>query len=343
MTSFGKILGIPVLLVLVLGTGVYAYYQLPYDDLERPVRVVVPEGATFDQTAKLLDDRGVVRFPLLFSQVARLLGKDRDIRAGEYTLHSSMSPREVLQRLSRGEVALHKITVPEGLTVKQIASLLEEKGLASREEILEASAEAGFLRTLGIEEDSLEGYLFPDTYFFAMGLAPREILRAMVRRFMSAYDPVLRARQAGKGWSLHKVVTLASIVEKETGSRKEMPLIASVLINRLSRGMPLQCDPTVIYGIEDFDGNLTRKDLRRPNPYNTYLNKGLPPGPICNPGLDALKAVLYPADTSYLYFVSRNDGTHLFSRTLKEHNRAVEKYQKRRGKSSSGARPKFSH
>ena len=151
MTSIGKILGIPVLLVLILGMGVYAYYYLPYDDLKQPVRLVVPEGATLDQTAKLLDDRGVVRFPFVFSQMARLLGKDRDIRAGEYSFHSSMSPRDVLQRLSRGEVALHKITIPEGLTVRQVALLLEKKGLASREEILEASLEPGFLRELGIE------------------------------------------------------------------------------------------------------------------------------------------------------------------------------------------------
>jgi len=333
VTILGKIFGTLVLLVLILGMGVYAYYNLPYDDSMRPVRLVVPEGATLDKTAGLLEEQGVIRFSLVFARMARVMGKDRSIRAGEYSLHSSMSPREVLRILCRGEVVLHKITVPEGFSVKQIATLIEERGFASRENILAESREVGFIKAFGFEGNSLEGYLFPDTYHFAMGIPPGEILKAMVQRFHSVYGPALRARQAEKGLRLHEVVTMASIVEKETSSRKEMPLIASVLANRLRIGMPLQCDPTVIYGIEDFDGNLTRKHLRTPNPYNTYVNKGLPPGPICNPGLDALKAVLSPADTAYLYFVSKNDGTHLFSPTLKEHNRAVEKYQKRRGKS----------
>jgi UPF0755 protein len=334
----GKILGILALLLLLLGMGVYAYYHLPYDDRIRPVRFVVPEGATLDQTAKLLEEAGLVRVPFAFSRLARLLGKDRIIRAGEYNLHSSMSPREVLDILCRGEVVLHKATIPEGWTVRQIAELLEQSGIADREEILKASQNESFIEAFGFESDSLEGYLFPDTYHFAMGLSPAEILKAMVGRFHSVYGPELRATQADKGLSLHEVVTMASIVEKETGSREEMPLIASVIANRMRIGMPLQCDPTVIYGIEDFDGNLTREQLRRPGPYNTYLNKGLPPGPICNPGLDALKAVLDPAETDYLYFVSKNDGTHLFSPTLEEHNRAVDKYQRRRGKSSGGSR-----
>jgi UPF0755 protein len=332
MTILGKILGTLVLFLVILGMSVYAYYNLPYDDRMRPVHVVVPEGATLDQTAGLLEDQGVIRFHPLFARIVWVMGKDRSIRAGEYSLHSSMSPREVLQMLCRGEVVLHKVTIPEGFTLKQIATLLEKSGVASAQEILAESRKVGLIEAFGFEGDSLEGYLFPDTYYFARGLPPEEILKAMVQRFHSVYGPGLKARQAEKGWSLHEVVTMASVVEKETSSRKEMPLIASVLVNRLRIGMPLQCDPTVIYGIEDFDGNLTREHLLTPNPYNTYVNKGLPPGPICNPGLDALKAVLYPADTAYLYFVSKNDGTHLFSPTLREHNRAVEKYQKRRGK-----------
>jgi UPF0755 protein len=332
MTILGKILGTLVLFLVILGMGVYAYYNLPYDDRMRPVHVVVPEGATLDPTAGLLEDQGVIRFHPLFARIVWVMGKDRSIRAGEYSLHSSMSPREVLQMLCRGEVVLHKVTIPEGFTLKQIATLLEKSGVASAQEILAESRKVGLIEAFGFEGDSLEGYLFPDTYYFARGLPPEEILKAMVQRFHSVYGPGLKARQAEKGWSLHEVVTMASVVEKETSSRKEMPLIASVLVNRLRIGMPLQCDPTVIYGIEDFDGNLTREHLLTPNPYNTYVNKGLPPGPICNPGLDALKAVLYPADTAYLYFVSKNDGTHLFSPTLREHNRAVEKYQKRRGK-----------
>ena len=277
VTILGKILGTLVLFVLILGMGVYAYYNLPYDDSMRPVQLVVPEGATFDQTAGLLEDVGVIRFSLVLARMARVMGKDRSIQAGEYGLHSSMSPREVLQMLCRGEVVLHKITVPEGFTAKQIATLLEKRRFASREEVLAESRKVGFIKAFGFEGDSLEGYLFPDTYHFARGISPGEILKAMVQRFHSVYGPALRARQAEKGRRLHEVVTMASIVEKETSSTEEMPLIASVLVNRLRIGMPLQCDPTVIYGIKDFDGNLTREHLSTPNPYNTYLNKGLPP------------------------------------------------------------------
>ena len=334
MAILGRIFGILSLSVLLTGMGVYAYYHLPYDDHMRPVWVVVSEGSSLDQTAEMLEDMGVVRFPLLFASVARLLGRDRSVRAGEYRFHTSMSPREILQMLCRGTVVLHKVTVPEGFTVRQISVLLEKKGLAAREEIMAASRDTRIIAGFGIEGVSLEGYLFPETYHFAMGLSPGEILEAMVRRFHAVYGPEMRARQAETGLSLHEVVTLASIVEKETSRKEEKPLVASVVVNRLRKGMLLQCDPTVIYGLEDFDGNLTREHLRTPNPYNSYLNRGLPPGPICNPGLDSLKAALYPAETSYLYFVSRNDGTHVFSPTLVEHNRAVEKYQKRRGKST---------
>jgi len=342
VTILGKTLGILALFASLVGMGVYAYYHLPYDDHMRPVRVVVAEGATLDQTVTLLQEQGVVRFPFLFSSVARLLGKDRSVRAGEYRFHTSMSPAGILEMLCRGTVVLHKVTIPEGLTVKQIAAILEQKGFVLREEILALSRNDGFVQALGFEGESLEGYLFPDTYHLAMGLSPQHILEAMVRRFRALYGPGMHARQAERGWSLHEVVTLASIVEKETSCKEEKPLVASVLMNRLKRGMPLQCDPTVIYGIEDFDGNLTREHLRTPNPYNSYLNKGLPPGPICNPGLDSLKAALYPADTSYLYFVSKNNGTHQFSSTIADHNRAVEAYQKG-GKSAGASRRRSSN
>ncbi len=337
--TFVKILSAFALFFLLVGMGVYAYYRLPSDDERRPVRIVVAEGATLRQTTGLLSEEGVVRFPLLFASLARLLGKDREVRAGEYRFHTSMSPQEVLDMLCRGTVALHKVTIPEGWTVKQIAAALEQEGFATREEILAATHDQAFVEELGLEGDTLEGYLFPDTYYFAMGLDPRQILRAMVVRFREIYGPQMRDQQDEQERGLKEVVTLASIVEKETGSREEKPLVASVLVNRLRRGMPLQCDPTVIYGIEDFDGNLTREHLQTPGPYNSYLNKGLPPGPICNPGLDSLQAALDPAKTSYLYFVSKNDGTHEFSSTLRDHNRAVESYQKG-GKSSERTSPR---
>jgi UPF0755 protein len=338
LTRLGKISGILFSLVLLSAIGIYAYYHLPYDDQARRIRVVVAERATLDQTARLLDEKGLLRFPVLFTSLAQFLGQDRSIRAGEYSLHTSMSPNEVLQRLCRGAVVLHKITVPEGYTVRQIAGILAGKGFASREEILRTSRDVDFVRTLGFEGESLEGYLFPETYLFAMGLSPQEILKAMARRFGTVYSPEMRARQDELGWRLREVVTMASIVEKETACKEEKPLIASVLVNRLRRDMPLQCDPTVIYGLEDFDGNLRKEHLRSPNPYNTYLNKGLPPGAICNPGLDSLRAALYFEDTSYLYFVSKSDGTHHFSSRLEDHAQAVEFYQKKGGKSAGASR-----
>jgi len=281
-----------------------------------------------------LGDNGIVRFPTVFASVARLMGKDRSIRAGEYRFHTLMTPREILEMLCMGRVVFHKVTVPEGLTVRQIAALLESRGFVSQEDFLLESRKVDLIRAFGVEEDSLEGYLFPDTYHFAMGVSAGEILKAMVHRFHAVYSPEMRERQAAQGWRLHEVVTLASIIEKETGSEQERGLVSSVLINRLRSGMPLQCDPTVIYGLEEFDGKLRREHLQRPSPYNTYLNKGIPPGPICNPGLSSLQAVLYPEDTPYLYFVSKNDGTHAFSTNLAEHNRAVDKHQKRRGRST---------
>ncbi len=324
-----KIIGVMLAIPLFVLLGVYTYYHLPCDQQSREIRVVVERGESLGRISKELADSGLVRFPELFTGVVRLLGRDRSIHAGEYTLDSSMSPKQILERLCRGMVSLSKITLPEGLTARRIAELLEQKGLAKSPEIQELTHDPDFLKELKFEGDSLEGFLFPDTYHFAEGVPAREILEAMVRRFWAVYDSDLRAKQAILGWSVRDVVTLASIIEKETGHRDEMPLIASVLNNRLEKRMPLQCDPTVIYGITAFDGNLTRKHLRTPGPYNTYLNRGLPPGPICNPGLDSLQAVLDPAETPFLYFVSKNDGTHHFSATIGEHNRAVRKYQQK--------------
>lgn len=318
--------------VLLLAGAVAAYLHAPHDGEARQVRFLVQRGASFREISRELARDGLVRFPDLFSLLARLMHRDQDVRAGEYLFDSSWSPRQILDALCQGRVVLRKVTIPEGSTVLQVAQLLERAGLADPGEVLRAQADPAFLRELGLEAGSLEGFLFPDTYFFAEGLPPREILRHMVDRFHEVVDPEIRARQEASGLSLLEVVTLASIVEKETGGDPEKPLVASVLHNRLARGMPLQCDPTVIYGIEGFDGNLTREHLRTPTPYNTYTQAGLPVGPIANPGAAALLAAVAPADTPYLYFVSKNDGTHHFSRTLREHNRAVRRYQVGRGR-----------
>ncbi len=316
------------LLPFSLFIGVYTYYHLPYNRLASTVHIHIAQGESLFHTAKILSEKGLIRFPSLFVSVSRFLGQDRRIRSGEYRLHSSMSPKEILEKFCLGQVILHKVTIPEGTTLKQIAAILEKKELAEASDILKTSRDPEFLKKMEINQDYLEGYLFPDTYYFAKGLFSQDILKIMVKRFREIYSPEMKNKQADLGWPLHKIVTMASIIEKETSRREERKLIASVLFNRLRKGIRLQCDPTVIYGIKDFDGNIKRKHLRSKNPYNTYFHKGLPPGPICNPGLDSLKAVLEPDKTSYLYFVSKNNGTHHFSSSLKEHNRAVLKYQK---------------
>ncbi len=333
MKKAGKaflVLGGLLLPFLLLGAAVYAYYLLPYDSLAREVRFPVRRGDSFQEISRRLAAERLLRFPDLFTALARLQHQDQNVKAGEYIFDSSWNPEDLLDALCRGRVVLRKVTFPEGVTVKEIAFLLHRAGLAEPDAVMEAGRNPVFLKELGLNSGSLEGYLFPDTYHFADGLSLREILHAMVARFREVYGPEMKEQQISMGLTLHEVVTLASIVEKETGHGPEKPLVASVLHNRLKKKMPLQCDPTVIYGIEDFNGNLTRRDLRTPNPYNTYLIRALPPGPIANPGLDSLKAVVNPEITSYLYFVSRNDGTHHFSSTIGEHNRAVRKYQLQR-------------
>jgi UPF0755 protein len=226
-------------------------------------------------------------------------------------------------------VVRYQIIIPEGYTVRQIALRLAEKGIVEQqEEFLSLAFSVNFAGSLGIEGAGVEGYLFPDTYLFPKGVASAEVIRTMVGKFRRVYVPAFSQRAAELGMTDKQIVTLASIIEKETGVPEERPLVSAVFHNRLKRGMPLCSDPTVIYGIKAFDGNLRKLDLMRMTPYNTYLSRGLPPGPIANPGASAIQAALYPAPTNYLYFVSRNDGTHHFSATLREHNEAVWKYQK---------------
>lgn len=241
-----------------------------------------------------------------------------------------MSPQQILETLAHGQTVVHKVVVAEGATLVRIGELLEHAGLMSKQAFMRAATNPDVAAALGLQGPTLEGYLFPETYHFSKGIPPGGVINKMVAQFRSVFSPAWAERARAMGLSMHQVVTLASIVEKETADPRERPLIAAVFLNRLKRNMRLESDPTVIYGLQSFDGNLTEKDLRTPTPYNTYRIKGLPPGPICNPGKGAIEAVLFPADESYLYFVSKNDGTHHFSRTLAEHNRMVRRYQLKR-------------
>jgi len=293
---------------------------------------VVSRGETLAEVASNLESRGLVRSAIALEWLARIRGLAGGLRAGEYVLSPTQSPQEILEWISRGRVVTYEVVVPEGFTLAQIAKRLAAEDLADPEAFLAVARDPATAAEIGVEGNTLEGYLFPETYRIPRGLAPKEIARTLVKQFLEVWREI-EPRAQEQGFSMREVVTLASIVEKETAAPDERPLIASVFRNRLERGMRLETDPTVIYGIEDFDGNLRRRDLEnRDNPYNTYRIRGLPPGPIASPGAEALHAVVEPAESDYLYFVSRNDGTHVFSRTYREHARAVDKYQRRRSR-----------
>jgi UPF0755 protein len=291
--------------------------------------VVVRGGDTVAEIADRLAEHRIVRSPLLFRLWARAGGLDRSLQPGEYRFQGATNVRDVVRRLAAGSER-PALTVREGLTVREVAALLATEGLGTADSFLCLAQDPEFLLEAGVPGAQLEGYLFPDTYRFSPLMAPGEILGTMVRRFHERFTAEHHRRATARGLSIDELVTLASIIEKETGAPGERPLIAAVFQNRLRLGMRLQSDPTVIYGLPAFGGNLTRADLDYPSPYNTYVVGGIPPGPIANPGLAAIEAVLAPAPEPYLYFVSRNDGTHEFSTTLADHNRAVARYQSRR-------------
>jgi UPF0755 protein len=321
-------LWVPALVLLILLYNALLF-TLPVAFQGEIKQVVIPRGATFHEVVQILDAAGLLRSPARFSLMARLLGLTARVQAGEYEMSAAMLPQVILRKLVAGDVVRYRVVIPEGYTVRQIAFRLAELGIIEDQDtFLSAAFSTNFAASLGIKGKGVEGYLFPDTYLFSKGVSPIEIMQAMVAKYQQVYGPACSRRATALGMTDRQIVTLASIIEKETGTAAERPLISAVFHNRLKRGMPLCSDPTVIYGIADFDGNLRKRDLTRMTPYNTYLIRGLPPGPIANPGESAISAALNPAPIDYLYFVSRNDGTHHFSATLREHNEAVWRYQK---------------
>jgi len=292
------------------------------------VEFAVPRGAGVSSVARRLEAAGLIRDARAFSALARWRRVAGRIHWGDYALSPALPAREILERMVAGQVVTLEVVLPEGLTAAEMAERLAEAGVAERAALARALSDPDLPTRLGVEAPQLEGYLFPDTYRFPRGLAAEEVLATLVRRFDQAWAEVAPGAVA-RELDQHQVVTLASIVEKETGAAGERPLVASVFWNRLRRGMPLQSDPTVIYGIDGFDGNLRRRHLEdASNRWNTYQHGGLPPGPIANPGLAALRAVVDPAESEYLYFVSRNDGSHAFARSYAEHTRNVRQYQR---------------
>jgi len=324
-----------VALVLTLAAGAlvlerFAERLEPANASGSPQLFTVARGSTLADICRSLEAEGLVRSALVTEWVGRLDARQVTLRAGEYEVSPAWTPREILTHLSEGPTKTYEVVLPEGLRAEQIAGRLESAGLVSSKQFLALVRDPEFVLSLGLEGETLEGYLFPETYRIPRGLPAAEVVRILTREFQRAWKKV-EAAAAKRNMSMRDVIILASIVEKETAAPKERPRIASVFHNRLEKNIRLATDPTVIYGIANFDGNLKRRHLEDPsNPYNTYKHPGLPPGPISNPGEAALLAVVEPEDSDYLFFVSKNDGTHVFSKTYAEHERAVDYYQRRR-------------
>lgn len=300
------------------------------------VLVEVRPGDSTGAVAHSLKRAGLIRNEVFFRAVARAIGADGRIQAGEYMFSSGSYVWEILRQMVEGRVVVYPITIPEGTRLTQIAAILEERGFADSRKFLKIASDPGFIPGLATPEElantmyPLEGYLFPDTYYLRKGLTEEDIIRMMLSRFNQVFNEELKAKARSMGLSVHQVATLASIVEKEAASAEERPIIAAVYLNRLRIGMNLEACPTVLYATGKIDGSpVLFKDLEVDSLYNTYKNPGLPPGPICSFGKASLEAVLNPASVDYLYFVSKNDGTHAFARTFEEHLQNVMTFQGR--------------
>jgi len=292
--------------------------------------VEIPQGAGSRTIGERLVQAGIVRDHVTFRLALWMTGQGRRLKAGEYRFDRAMTPAQVIDKIARGDVYVIRLTVPEGFSVFDIAQLFESYGFGTAASFRAAARDASIIHKLDPDAKTLEGYLFPDTYSLPRKTDAAKLVRLMVAEFEHALTPELVQAAQTRQMSVHQFVTLASIVEKETGAASERPLVAAVYQNRLRIGMLLQCDPTVIYALElarRYDGNIHKQDLSVDSPYNTYRYPGLPPGPIASPGRASLEAAAHPANADFLYFVSRNDGTHVFSHTLEEHNSNVQKFQ----------------
>ena len=327
--TFVRRVGFVLLVLAVVVLGVEAWRTVtPAATLAEGSRVVdIPAHAGVLAIARRLADAGIVRSSAAFVALGVLRGSARALRAGEYEFPRGTTTLGALRLLESGKVRLHPVLHPEGATVAELARALEPQQLARAEDIARVAADPVFLRSLGIDAASLEGYIFPDTYYFTKGLTPEQILTRTVQRLRAKLTPKNVAGARERGLSVHELLTLASIIEREAVVREERRLISAVFWNRLKLGMPLQADPTVQYAVGKERRALSRTDLATDHPFNTYVRAGLPPGPIASPGLPAIEAALDPAPVNYLYFVARDDHRHHFSATIAEHNAAVARYR----------------
>jgi len=318
--------GLAIFVFVLLALSAWFYFL---DGFSTETKIVdIPQGLGLSAISEKLEGEGVIRKAEVLFLSAFLSGTQRKLKHGEYVFSAGEAPYTVHRKLRRGEVSLRKVTFPEGLTLVQMAGILDASQIVSREEFLAVAENSEYsTKKLGVDVSSLEGFLFPDTYFFARDCSAEKVIEAMLDRFREVYATLGIASPQP---DIKKIVTVASLIEKETAFSPERPLVSAVIRNRLRKGMKLEFDPTVIYALgEKFDGDIRKKDLSFPSPYNTYVVSGLPPGPIAAPGLDSIRAALEPADVDYLYFVSNGDGVHVFSSTYRDHQNAVERLLKK--------------
>jgi UPF0755 protein len=321
-----------VLAAVAAGAWLYSTVTQPFKGFQGAETFVeIPPGSSTQSMSRVLADAGVVANPTAFRLAVWMRGAGRRLQAGEYRFEAPLTPAAVVDKIARGDVFLRPVTFREGLTIRQMAAVFEERGLGAQAEFIAAASKPDLARGFDPQARNLEGYLFPDTYALPRRTTAEQLAARMVARFEKALTPEIRQQATAHGMSIRELVTLGSLVEKETAKPDERPIVAAVYRNRLNIGMALQCDPTVIYALERagrYNGNLTRENLMFDSPYNTYRYPGLPPGPIAAPGQASLEAASNPGDVPYLYFVGRNDGSHAFATTLDEHNRNVEIYQR---------------
>jgi UPF0755 protein len=317
------------LIIALLALGAFAWYaNTPATPTQLPTEFTIAYGSSLRKAALKLEEKGVIRHPLAFVALVRLLGQAGKIKAGSYSLDQPLSPYQVLDKITQGDTMLTKITVIEGWTFKQMRAAIDAHPRLKHETINMSDAE--LLRAIGADATHPEGLFFPDTYFFDADASDLALYKRAYRILAEKLETAWQGRAAGLPYkTAYQALTLASIVEKETGAADERPLIAAVFVNRLRLGMRLQTDPSVIYGLGDrYDGNIRKTDLQSDTAYNTYTRAGLTPTPIALPSEGAIEAVMHPETSSALYFVAKGGGRHQFSNTLAEHNRAVSRYQR---------------
>ena len=312
-----------------LGLDIYQKVYKPYKGYPSSVTVEIPQGAAVSTIGRILFEKKIIPSYSYFMLYYKLFYKETPLKSGEFEFTSPLTMEQVIQKLHKGKVKLYKITIKEGMTIQETADYLQTYHKISAQAFIKAAKNVALIKEIDPKAEDLEGYLCPDTYMVVKGTTAKDLVGIMVRKFKEYFSNSMKWRARDIDMSVRDVVTLASLIEKETSSRDERFLISSVFHNRLRIGMALGCDPTVIYALKRenlYTGKIRWKDLKFDSPYNTRIYRGLPPGPICSPGFASIEASLFPENTRYLYFVSKDGRTHYFSKTLKEHNAAVRKY-----------------